>query len=210
VNELKVVYEAMGIDIWEVITAAKTKPFGYMAFYPGPGLGGHCIPIDPFYLTWKAREYGHATRFIELAGEINTAMPDYVVQKVTEALNDHRKPLNGSRILLLGLAYKADVDDMRESPTFTLLDKLKAKRADVSYYDPYIPVVTLTREHVSWAGTKSVVWSKEVIRSFDCVLISTAHKCVNYVQLLEWAHLIVDTRNAVQAGSDMVHKLRKA
>jgi UDP-N-acetyl-D-glucosamine dehydrogenase len=200
----------MGIDIWEVIAAAKTKPFGYMAFYPGPGLGGHCIPIDPFYLTWKAREYGQATRFIELAGEINTAMPDCVVQKVTEALNDQRKPVNGSRILLLGLAYKADVDDMRESPTFTLLDKLQSKGADVSYYDPYIPVVTLTREHASWVGTKSVVWSEEVIRSFDCVLISTAHKCVDYVQLLEWALLIVDTRNAVQAPSNMAHKLRKA
>jgi len=210
VNELKVVYGAMGIDIWEVIAAAKTKPFGYMAFYPGPGLGGHCIPIDPFYLTWKAREYGQATRFIELAGEINTAMPDWVVQKVTEALSDHRKPLNGSRILVLGLAYKADVDDMRESPTFTLLDKLQSKGADVSYFDPYIPVVTLTREHASWVGTESVVWSEEVIRSFDCVLISTAHKCVNYVQLLEWALLIVDTRNAVQARSDMAHKLRKA
>jgi UDP-N-acetyl-D-glucosamine dehydrogenase len=210
VNELKVVYGAMGIDIWEVIAAAKTKPFGYMAFYPGPGLGGHCIPIDPFYLTWKAREYGQATRFIELAGEINTAMPDCVVQKVTEALNEHRKPVNGSRILVLGLAYKADVDDMRESPTFTLLDKLQSKGADVSYYDPYIPIVTLTREHASWVGTKSVFWSEEVIRSFDCVLISTAHKCVDYVQLLEWAHLIVDTRNAVQARSDMAHKLRKA
>ena len=210
VNELKVVYGAMDIDIWEVIAAAKTKPFGYMAFYPGPGLGGHCIPIDPFYLTWKAREYGQATRFIELAGEINTAMPDCVVQKVTEALNEHRKPVNGSRILVLGLAYKADVDDMRESPTFTLLDKLQSKGAYVSYYDPYIPIVTLTREHASWVGTKSVVWSEEVIRSFDCVLISTAHKCVDYVQLLEWAHLIVDTRNAVQARSDMAHKLRKA
>jgi UDP-N-acetyl-D-glucosamine dehydrogenase len=210
VNELKVVYGAMGIDIWEVIAAAKTKPFGYMPFYPGPGLGGHCIPIDPFYLTWKAREYGQATRFIELAGEINTSMPEWVIQKVAEALNDYKKPLNGSRILVIGLAYKADVDDMRESPTFTLLDKLKAKGVSVDYYDPYIPVITPTREHASWTGSKSVLWSQDVISSYDCVLISTAHKSVNYDQLLEWAQLIVDTRNTFKATSAFAHKLRKA
>jgi UDP-N-acetyl-D-glucosamine dehydrogenase len=210
VNELKVVYGAMGIDIWEVIAAAKTKPFGYMPFYPGPGLGGHCIPIDPFYLTWKAREYGQATRFIELAGEINTSMPEWVIQKVAEALNDYKKPLNGSRILVIGLAYKADVDDMRESPTFTLLDKLKAKGVSVDYYDPHIPVITPTREHASWTGSKSVLWSQDVISSYDCVLISTAHKSVNYEQLLEWAQLIVDTRNTFRATSALAHKLRKA
>jgi UDP-N-acetyl-D-glucosamine dehydrogenase len=210
VNELKVVYGVMGIDIWEVIAAAKTKPFGYMPFYPGPGLGGHCIPIDPFYLTWKAREYGQATRFIELAGEINTSMPEWVIQKVAEALNDYKKPLNGSRILVIGLAYKADVDDMRESPTFTLLDKLKAKGVSVDYYDPHIPVITPTREHASWTGSKSVLWSQDVISSYDCVLISTAHKSVNYEQLLEWAQLIVDTRNTFQATSALAHKLRKA
>src|SRR6266550_9421122 len=137
VNELKVVYAAMGIDVWEVIDAARTKPFGYMPFYPGPGLGGHCIPIDPFYLTWKAREYGQSTRFIELAGEINTAMPEYVVQRVIEALNVRRKPAKGSRVLAVGLAYKADVDDLRESPTFKLLDLLKGRGADVAYHDPY-------------------------------------------------------------------------
>lgn len=197
VNELKVVYEAMGIDVWEVINAAKTKPFGFMAFYPGPGLGGHCIPIDPFYLTWKAREYGQATRFIELAGEINTAMPEHVVQRVGDALNEHRKSVNGSRILILGLAYKANVDDDRESPSYHLLGLLKNRGADVSYHDPYVPVIRLTREHPAWAGHKSVPWNKETISGFDCVLISTAHACVNYKELAEWAPLIVDTRNAM-------------
>lgn len=197
VNELKVVYSAMGIDVWEVINAAKTKPFGFMPFYPGPGLGGHCIPIDPFYLTWKAREYGQHTRFIELAGEVNTAMPDYVVRRVSEALNDRRKPLNGSKILLLGLAYKADVDDMRESPTFTLLDLLKNHGAQVAYHDPFIPIIRPTREHGHWTGYQSVEWTKEVLAAFDAVVISTAHKAVNYQQLAEWCDCIVDTRNAM-------------
>jgi UDP-N-acetyl-D-glucosamine dehydrogenase len=197
VNELKVVYGAMGIDIWEVIHAAKTKPFGYMPFYPGPGLGGHCIPIDPFYLTWKAREYGQATRFIELAGEVNTAMPEWVVHKVAEALNDHRKPVNGSRVLVLGLSYKANVDDDRESPSYVLMEKLKHRGAIVSYHDPYVPVIKLTREHPAWAGIRSVDWDEATIRSFDLVLISTAHACVDYGQLARWASLIVDTRNAM-------------
>ena len=197
VNELKVVFAAMGIDVWEVINAAKTKPFGYMAFYPGPGLGGHCIPIDPFYLTWKAREYGQNTRFIELAGEINTAMPEYVVHRVTEALNARRKAVNGSRVLVLGLAYKADVDDLRESPTFRLLDLLKDGGAHVAYYDPYIPLIGPTREHAAWKGVKSVKWNRQTIGSFDVVLISTAHKSVNYRELAEWAETIVDTRNAM-------------
>jgi UDP-N-acetyl-D-glucosamine dehydrogenase len=152
VNELKVVYAAMGIDIWEVIAAAKTKPFGFMAFYPGPGLGGHCIPIDPFYLTWKAREYGQNTRFIELAGEINTHMPGHVINRVAETLNGVKKPLNGSRILILGLSYKPNVDDDRESPSYHLLEMLKQRGADVAYYDPYVPVIKLTREHPQWAG----------------------------------------------------------
>jgi UDP-N-acetyl-D-glucosamine dehydrogenase len=199
VNELKIVYGAMGIDVWEVINAAKTKPFGYMPFYPGPGLGGHCIPIDPFYLTWKAREYGQATRFIELAGEVNTAMPEWVVLKVAEALNEHRKPVKGSRILILGLSYKANVDDDRESPSYVLMEKLKQRGADVSYYDPYVPVIKLTREHPDWAGTQSIEWSEATIRSFDAVLISTAHQCVDYTQLAAWAQLIVDTRNAMAA-----------
>jgi len=197
VNELKVVFAAMGIDVWEVINAAKTKPFGFMAFYPGPGLGGHCIPIDPFYLTWKAREYGQNTRFLELAGEINTAMPEYVVHRVTEALNARRKAVNGSRVLVLGLAYKADVDDLRESPTFRLLDLLKDGGAHVAYYDPYIPLIGPTREHAAWKGVKSVKWNRQTIGSFDVVLISTAHKSVNYRELAEWAETIVDTRNAM-------------
>ena len=197
VNELKVVYAAMGIDVWEVINAARTKPFGYMAFFPGPGLGGHCIPIDPFYLTWKAREYGQSTRFIELAGEINTAMPEYVVHRVMEALNTREKAMKGSRVLVLGLAYKADVDDMRESPTFKLLDLLKSRGAHVAYYDPYIPVIGPTREHADWKGVRSVKWDRKTIRAFDFVLISTAHKNVNYRELAQWADTIVDTRNAM-------------
>ena len=197
VNELKVVYDAMGIDIWEVIEAAKTKPFGFMPFYPGPGLGGHCIPIDPFYLTWKAREFGMSTRFIELAGEINTSMPEHVLHRLTDALNDVGKPLRGSKILLLGLAYKANVDDDRESPGYVLMDKLAAKGANISFYDPYIPVIRPSREHGHWAGTKSIAWDRQVIESFDAVLIATAHRDVNYQQLGQWSSLIIDTRNAM-------------
>jgi UDP-N-acetyl-D-glucosamine dehydrogenase len=209
VNELKVVYAAMGIDIWEVVGAAKTKPFGYMAFYPGPGLGGHCIPIDPFYLTWKAREYGQHTRFIELAGEINSAMPNYVVNRVAEALNTRRQAINGSRVLILGLAYKPDVDDMRESSTFKLLTLLKERGAEVAYHDPHITIIPPTREHGEWTGTLSVEWTCEVINSFDVVVIATAHKAVNYRQLAEWARCIVDTRNAmagINGKPDLVWK----
>jgi len=197
VNELKVVYAAMGIDVWEVINAAKSKPFGYMPFYPGPGLGGHCIPIDPFYLTWKAREYGQNTRFIELAGEINTSMPHYVISRVASALNSKKKAINGSRILVLGLAYKANVDDDRESPSYHLMEALKQQGAEVAYHDPHVPVIRLTREHPQWAGVNSVTWNRETISGFDVVLISTAHKAVNYQQLADWATLIVDTRNAM-------------
>jgi UDP-N-acetyl-D-glucosamine dehydrogenase len=197
VNELKVVYAAMGIDVWEVINAAKTKPFGYMPFYPGPGLGGHCIPIDPFYLTWKAREYGQHTKFIELAGEINTAMPEYVIQKTAEALNVQRKSVHGSSILLIGLAYKANVDDMRESPTFILMDLLKKRGAEVAYYDPFIPVILPTREHGEWTGRKSVEWKKEIVNGFDAVIIATAHDALNYKELGSWAKCIVDTRNVM-------------
>ncbi len=197
VNELKIVYSSMGIDVWEVINAAKTKPFGFMAFYPGPGLGGHCIPIDPFYLTWKAREYGQNTRFIELAGEINTAMPRYVVQRVAEALNARRKAVNGSRVLVLGLAYKANVDDDRESPSYHLMDLLQEQGAEVAYFDPHVPVIRPTREHPHWAGLESVRWDRATIAAFDAVLISTAHRAVNYTELAEWAQCIVDTRNAM-------------
>jgi len=197
VNELKIVYTAMGIDVWEVINAAKTKPFGFMAFYPGPGLGGHCIPIDPFYLTWKAREYGEHTRFIELAGEINTAMPAYVVQQAISALNARKKALKGSKVLVLGLAYKADVDDYRESPSFVLMTLLQERGAAVSYYDPYVPVVQATREHAHWANAKSVPWNAKTITSFDLVLIATKHTSVDYGQLAQWAGCIVDSRNAM-------------
>jgi UDP-N-acetyl-D-glucosamine dehydrogenase len=197
VNELKIVYEAMGIDIWEVINAARTKPFGFMPFYPGPGLGGHCIPIDPFYLTWKAREYGQATRFIELAGEINTAMPEHVVNRVADALNERRKPVNGSSILVLGLAYKPNVDDERESPSYVLMELLQARGAQVAYYDPYVPVIRPTREHAHWTGTKSVEWNDKTIGSYDLVLIATNHASVNYKELAEWSSCIVDTRNAM-------------
>jgi len=198
VNELKIVYGAMDIDVWEVIEAARTKPFGYMAFYPGPGLGGHCIPIDPFYLTWKAREYGKATKFIELAGEINTAMPEYVIHRTADALNAQKKAINGSKVLIVGLAYKPDVDDDRESPSYHLLDMFKARGADVSYYDPHVPVIRPTREHGHWAGTKSVTWDKACIASFDAVVIATAHKAVNHADLAQWAKAIVDTRNAMK------------
>jgi UDP-N-acetyl-D-glucosamine dehydrogenase len=210
VNELKLVYAAMDIDVWEVINAAKTKPFGYMAFYPGPGLGGHCIPIDPFYLTWKAREYGQLTKFIELAGEVNTAMPLHVVNRVAEALNSVRKAVNGSRVLLVGLAYKANVDDMRESPTFVLMDELKRRGAIVDYFDPYIPVVTPTREHGHWTGKKSVVWSKDEIAGFDAVVIATAHDNVDFRQLAEWGGLIIDTRNAMSSIATRPQQVWKA
>ncbi len=184
VNELKLVYGAMGIDVWEVINAAKTKPFGFMPFYPGPGLGGHCIPIDPFYLTWKAREYGQITRFIELAGEVNTAMPLYVINRTAEALNSHRKAVNGSRVLVIGLAYKPNVDDDRESPSYHLLDLLKERGATAAYYDPYVPVIRPTREHPHWVGTRSITWSRETLQSFDAVIIATNHKEVNYQELV--------------------------
>jgi UDP-N-acetyl-D-glucosamine dehydrogenase len=199
VNELKIAADRMGIDIWEVIRAASTKPFGFTPFYPGPGLGGHCIPIDPFDLTWKAREYGVHTRFIELAGEINRAMPDYVIHRTMEALNSRGKPVKGSRILLLGLAYKANVDDMRESPTFALLDGFKRLGAEVAYHDPHVPVVGPTREHMDWAGHRSIDWTAENLSAQDCVVISTHHAAFDLDQLAACADLIIDTRNAMAA-----------
>jgi UDP-N-acetyl-D-glucosamine dehydrogenase len=210
VNELKLVYSAMGIDIWEVIEAAKSKPFGFMPFYPGPGLGGHCIPIDPFYLTWKAREYGQHTRFIELAGEINTRMPEHVIHRVADALNSQQKSINGSRILILGLAYKPNVDDERQSPSYVLMDLLQARGAEVAYYDPYVPVIKPTREHSHFAETRSVEWNREIIASFDLAVIATNHSCVNYQELGEWAHCIVDTRNAMAEVSVAPGKVWKA
>jgi UDP-N-acetyl-D-glucosamine dehydrogenase len=197
INELKIVADAMNIDIWEVIQAAATKPFGFTPFYPGPGLGGHCIPIDPFYLTWKAREYGVHTKFIELAGQVNRAMPEYVVQRAMIALNDAGKSVKGSNILLLGLAYKADVDDMRESPTFELMDRFSALGGNVTYYDPHVPEIGPTREHAKWKGHRSLAWTEETIRAQDCIVIVTNHKAVNLQELADWAPLIVDTRNAM-------------
>ena len=194
VNELKVLFDKMEIDVWEVIEAAKTKPFGFQAFYPGPGLGGHCIPIDPFYLTWKAREFECHTRFIELAGEINTSMPDYVVSKVMLALNNAGKAVRGSRILLLGLAYKANVDDDRESPSYRLMEKLEEMGAEVSYNDPYIPVIRKTREHLQYAGKISKVVSAE----YDLLLIATAHKEYSELDLTSLGVPIVDTRNLIK------------
>jgi UDP-N-acetyl-D-glucosamine dehydrogenase len=202
VNELKVVYAAMGIDLWEVIEAAKTKPFGFMPFYPGPGLGGHCIPIDPFYLTWKAREYGQNTRFIELAAEVNTSMPDYVVARVSEALNDQAKPLKGSRILLLGLAYKANVDDDRESPSYVLIEKLEARGAVVSYNDPNVPVIRPSREHSHLAGRLSV----PITNDYDLILISTAHDEYRQWDFANCPIPIVDTRNCVKARPQLYYR----
>ena len=196
VNELKLVYGAMDIDIWEVIEAAKTKPFGFMPFYPGPGLGGHCIPIDPFYLTWKAREYGQHTRFIELAGEINTSMPDHVVKTVFEALNNDGKAVKGARILILGLAYKANVDDDRESPTYKLIEKLEARGAIVDFHDPHLPVIPQTREHAEYAGRKSV---PEITANYDLILLSTAHEMYRSHDFSKYDIPLVDTRNAVAA-----------
>lgn len=210
VNELKVVYDAMDIDIWEVIDAAKTKPFGFMPFYPGPGWGGHCIPIDPFYLTWKAREYGQHTRFIELAGEINTRMPEHVVHRVGDALNSLGKAVKGSRIMILGLAYKPNVDDERESPSYVLMSLLNERGAEVAYYDPYVPVIKPTREHVRFVGRKSVEWNRATIESFDLVLIATNHACVNYQELGDWAQCIVDTRNAMSGTRGRPGKVWKA
>ena len=196
VNELKVVFDRMGIDIWEVIEAAKTKPFGYMPFYPGPGLGGHCIPIDPFYLTWKAREFGVQTKFIELAGEINTAMPRYVVTRLMEALSDRGKPLKGAKILILGLAYKKNIDDPRESPSFELWELLKERGAVVSFHDPFIPFAPKMRHHPEVAGTPSTALTPQTLSSVDAVLIATNHDGIDYAALVQHAQLVVDTRNA--------------
>jgi UDP-N-acetyl-D-glucosamine dehydrogenase len=207
VNELKMVFDRMGIDVWEVIAAASTKPFGFSAFYPGPGLGGHCIPIDPFYLTWKARQYGMATRFIELAGEINTNMPQYVVTKVMEALNERRKSLKGSKVLVLGLAYKKDIDDLRESPSIELIELLRGRGARVDYNDPYIPRTHEQRRHN--LGMRSKKLSAMMLGSYDVVLISTDHSCYDYDWIVKNARLVVDTRNAtarLTKGRDKIVK----
>lgn len=199
VNELKVIFEAMGVDIWEVVNAAKTKPFGYMPFYPGPGLGGHCIPIDPFYLTWKAREYGIATRFIELAGEINVAMPQYVVQKTAEALNDRfAKSLNGAKILVLGAAYKKNVADIRESPAFAVMELLMKQKADVAFHDPFVDEIPAVREHPAFVGWKSQPLTAEILAKQDVVMVVTDHDDVDYGLVAAHARLVIDTRNAME------------
>ncbi|MDB5526807.1 MAG: capL [Rhizobium sp.] len=197
VNELKVVYEAMGIDIWEVIDAAKTKPFGYMPFYPGPGLGGHCIPIDPFYLTWKSREYELPTRFIELAGEINSAMPGHIVDRLAEALDTRQgKALSRSRVLVVGLAYKKNVPDIRESPSLKLIELIEARGGTTSYHDPYVESIPSTRRYKSLEGRLSLPLTEEAITGFDAVLIATDHDSIDYAALARWSPLIIDTRNA--------------
>lgn len=197
VNELKVVYAAMGIDVWEVIDAAKTKPFGFMPFYPGPGLGGHCIPIDPFYLTWKAREYDIATRFIELAGEINSRMPFRVVDELARLLDTKgRKNLSDARILILGIAYKKNIDDTRESPSLKLIELIEKRGAHVEFHDPFIPVIPPTRKYAELTGRKSVSVSRESLAGFDAVLIATDHDDVDYASLVANSKLVVDTRNA--------------
>lgn len=207
VNELKMLYDRMDIDVWEVIEAASTKPFGYQAFYPGPGLGGHCIPIDPFYLTWKARQYGMPTKFIELAGEINTDMPHFVVTKVMEALNDVRKSLKGSKVLVLGLAYKPDIEDVRESPSLELIELLKGKGAKVDYNDPFVPHTQKQRDYD--LNMKSKALSSKMLNAYDVVLISTNHSAYDFQWIVDNAQLVVDTRNAcagVRRGAKKVVK----
>ncbi|RMF61198.1 MAG: nucleotide sugar dehydrogenase [Calditrichaeota bacterium] len=208
VNEMKVILDRMGIDVWEVIQAASTKPFGYMPFYPGPGLGGHCIPIDPFYLTWKAREYDISTRFIELAGEVNTDMPYFVVHKVGDALNEHGKSIKGSHILLLGMAYKKDIDDVRESPTLKLMEILLRKGAEVDYNDPFVPELW-TMRHYNFKN-KSVELTPENLASYDAVVISTDHSVYDWDMIVKHSRLVVDTRNATAGVKEDRHKIYKA
>ncbi|MDA9581425.1 nucleotide sugar dehydrogenase [bacterium] len=200
VNELKVIFDKMDIDVWDVINAAATKPFGFMPFYPGPGLGGHCIPIDPFYLTWKARQHGIETRFIELAGEINTNMPNYVVQRLEEGLAKQDKKLAGAEILLIGIAYKKNIDDMRESPALVLIELLEQAGAQVAFHDPHVPIIPMTREHSGLAGRKSS--DLDMASSVDAVLIVTDHDEINYGFLASEAALIIDTRNAMRNSKE--------
>jgi UDP-N-acetyl-D-glucosamine dehydrogenase len=208
VNELKVLFDRMDIDVWEVIDAAKTKPFGFHAFYPGPGLGGHCIPIDPFYLTWKAREYGMVTRFIELAGEINHAMPDFVVQKVSEALNREKKTINGSRGVVLGVAYKPDTDDVRESPALKIIGMLEGMGASLCYHDPHVPVLPRTRQYDG--SIEGVELTSDVLSQSDFTLIITDHTAIDWSLVVEHSNLVIDTRNATKDIEDHREKIVKA
>ena len=209
VNELKVLFQKMGIDVWEVIDAAKTKPFGFQAFYPGPGLGGHCIPIDPFYLSWVARKHDMPTRFIELAGEINSSMPEYVVARVAEALNDSGKPVRGSRIGILGVAYKKDIDDPRESPSFKLMEMLQSRGAILSYNDPHIPVLPSMR-HYDVPRLASEPLTHEYLASLDCALIATDHSSYDWETVVKYSKLVVDTRNATRGIAGNRSKIFKA
>lgn len=209
VNELKTLFDSMDIDVWEVINAAKTKPFGFQAFYPGPGLGGHCIPIDPFYLSWLARKQGQTTRFIELAGEVNRAMPAYVVSRTAEFLNDHGKPIRGSKICLLGVAYKKDVDDPRESPSFELMDRLLRHGAELTYSDPHVPKLP-TMRHYDLPPMESRPLTPEFLAAQDAVLIATDHSAVDYAEVVRHSRLVVDTRNATAAVTEGREKIRKA
>jgi UDP-N-acetyl-D-glucosamine dehydrogenase len=206
VNELALMCDRMNIDVWEVVDAARTKPFGFMAFYPGPGLGGHCIPIDPFYLSWKAKQTGFDPRFIELAGHINGGMPHYVVEKVAEALNTRRKAINGSSVLILGVAYKREIDDMRESPALDIMGLLLAKGATVAYADPYVPEVH-AREWSGGYDIKATELSRGTIGSYDCVVIVTDHKAFDYDRVVAEADIVVDTRNAIKRSVPNVFKL---
>lgn len=209
VNELKMICDRMGIDVWEVIDAAKTKPYGFTAFYPGPGMGGHCIPVDPFYLTWKAKEFDMHTRFIELAGEINFRMHQYVADKVAAALNDQCKSVKGSKILVLGIAYKANIDDMRESPAFPIIEKLQAKGATIDYYDPYVPEIPKKRHFHGLQGKRSVTLDAKLVKSYDACVLLTLHSNLPYAMIAENAQCIVDARNGMK-GLDVKGKLYKA
>ncbi len=209
VNELKMLFDRLGIDIWEVIEAAKTKPFGFQPFYPGPGLGGHCIPIDPFYLSWLARKHGQTTRFIELAGEINTMMPQYVIRRLIDALNDEGKPLRGSKVCVLGVAYKKDVDDPRESPSFVLMELLLSGGAELSYSDPHVPQLPAMRRH-HLPAMKSAALTPDFLASLDCALIATDHTAFDYETIVRHAPLVIDTRNATRNVTAGRAKIRKA
>jgi UDP-N-acetyl-D-glucosamine dehydrogenase len=206
VNELKLLCQRMGMDVWEVIDAAATKPFGFMPFYPGPGLGGHCIPVDPFYLSWKAREYDFATRFIELAGEVNTAMPYHVVDSIAEALNQHKKSLKGAKLLVLGVAYKKDVDDLRESPTLKIMEILQKRGSDFDYNDPYFPHLHKMR-HYDYSHMKSVPLNGEMLGKYDAVIIATDHSSYDYAAIVDASKLVVDTRNATRRVIRNRHKI---
>lgn len=207
VNELKMIFSVMGINTFEVVNAASTKPFGFMPFYPGPGVGGHCIPIDPFYLSWKAKQFGSRSRFIELAGEINDFMPHYTVENVNKALESHNMNIQGAKILCLGITYKPDIDDMRESPTLHIMRLLRKSSAEVDYYDPYVPEISRLDEYREFDGKSSIKWDQETISSYNLAIIVTHHLSLNYVELEEWCPIIVDTRNIMPPSVSHPRKL---